>query len=74
MSAPTRPGLPVRARLDDVISSWTDGQQTLVIEEPTAVGLAGFQAGDAASLPWVLWEFAGVLIAAGVIAASIAGL
>ena len=24
---------------------WTDGQQALVIEEPTAVGLAGFQAG-----------------------------
>ena len=61
--------LRVRARLDDVISSWTDGQQTLVIEEPTAVGLAGFQAGDAASLPWVLWGFAGVLIAAGVISA-----
>ena len=61
--------LRVRTRLGDVVSPWTDGQQALVIEEPTAVGLAGFQAGDAASLPWISLGVAGLLIAAGLISA-----
>lgn len=37
--------LRVRARLGDVVSPWTVGQQVLVIEEPTAVRLAGLEAG-----------------------------
>ncbi|MCB9152805.1 MAG: M36 family metallopeptidase [Caldilineae bacterium] len=63
--------LRVRARLDNLVSPWSDGQQQLVIEEPTAVGLAGFQAAaaGAAVLPWVVWGIAGVLlmVALGVI-------
>ncbi len=38
-----------------------------MIEEPTAVGLAGFQAGGAASLPWISLGVAGMLVAAGLI-------
>ena len=55
--------LRVRSRLGDLVSPWTVGQQQLVIEEPTAVGLAVFQAGTA-RLPWLPWGLATLLLTA----------
>lgn len=57
--------LRVRARLGDVVSPWSVGQQVLVIEEPTAVGLAGFQAGPGGTrLPWLWLGIAALAVAA----------
>lgn len=54
--------LRVRSRLGDLVSPWTVGQQQLVIEEPTAVGLAGFEAGAAGAGKhwWIVLGLAGL--------------
>ena len=57
--------LRVRSRLGSVVSPWTLSQQQLIIEEPTAVGLAGFQAGTTGQLPWFLWGLGGVVLVLG---------
>ncbi|MEZ4769462.1 MAG: PepSY domain-containing protein [Caldilineales bacterium] len=64
--------LRVRSRLGDLVSPWSSSQQRLVIEEPTAVGLARFQAGTAGPA-WLLWGVAALLLAVAASIGFIAG-